>query len=257
MIKMDMLGPTQFWYGDRMLDLPPLERVIHMALRVCGGTMSMTKLAEAVWGSPTGGSPSTLRGCLSRARAKVVAAGGTPEQLTRTQRLSGGQTLVSLADGWDVDADRFRCHAIAASAAYQSGQFGEARAQVDAALELWYEDPLPDAGGRPFAVRYIKELEGIHWSASLTGIKADICLGGHREVVAGLQHLTKSRPGEGEVWMLLATALYRSDRVPEAAEVCKRAITIRRGKGIEARRLQELQHAMLAEAPTPVGPLGW
>jgi DNA-binding SARP family transcriptional activator len=257
MIRMDMLGPAQFWYEERVLEFRPLERLIHMVLLVCGGTMTTTALAEAVWGSPTEKSVVTLRGCLSKARAKVTAAGGTPEQLSRTRRMSSGQTVVSLTHGWDIDTDRFRQHATAASAAYQSGQFGEARAQVNAVLELWYDDPLPDAAGRPFATQYIKDLRGIHRAAFLTGLKAGICLGGHREVIAELEHLTSSRPDEGEAWMLLATALYRSYRELEAAEVCKRAITVRTGNGIEAHRLQELQRALLTEAAPHMGPLGW
>jgi DNA-binding SARP family transcriptional activator len=205
----------------------------------------------------TPGSASTLRGCLSRSRAKVVAAGGTAEQLSRTIRLSGGRTLISVPDGWDVDADRLRQAAAAASVAYESGQLDEAHAWTAAALKLWYDDPLPDAGGRPFAIGYIQELKGIHWSVTLTRIKTDICLGWHREVIAGLERLTLQRPHEGEVWMLLATALYRSDRIPEAAEVCRRAIAAREGKGIDAHRLQGLQHAILTETAPRRGPIGW
>jgi len=123
-------------------------------------------------------------------------------------------------------------------------------------LQLWYDDPLPDAGHRPFAVRYIEELKGIHWSVSLTRIKTDICLGRHREVIAELEELTRQRPNEGEVWMLRAIALYRSDRIPEAVEVCQLAIAAREGKGIEARRLQDLQHAILTETAPVRGPLG-
>ena len=181
----------------------------------------MHQLAEDVWIVPSAGSASTLRGCLSKSRAKLVAAGGTAEQLSRTVRLSGGRTLISLPDGWDVDTDRLRQAAAAASVAYESGHFSEARARAAAALQLWYADPLPDAGHCPFAVRYIEELKGIHWSVSLTRIKTDICLGRHREVIAELEELTRQRPNEGEVWMLQAIALYRSDRIPEAVEVCR------------------------------------
>lgn len=252
-----MLGPAQFWYGDRILVFRPLEKLIHIALLVAGGTLSFQQLAEDVWIVPTAGSASTLRGCLSKSRAKLVAAGGTAEQLSRTIRLSGGRTLVSLPDGWDVDTDRLRQAAAAASVAYESGQFSEARARAAAALQLWYDDPLPDAGHRPFAVRYIEELKGIHWSVSLTRIKTDIWLGRHREVIAELEELTRQRPNEGEVWMLRAIALYRSDRIPEAVEVCQLAIAAREGKGIEARRLQDLQHAILTETAPVRGPLGW
>jgi hypothetical protein len=57
--------------------------------------------------------------------------------------------------------------------------------------------------------------------------------------------------------MLLATALYRSDMALEAAEVCQRAIADWEGQGIEARRLQGLQHAILAEQAPHRGPLDW
>jgi DNA-binding SARP family transcriptional activator len=257
MIKMDMLGPAQLWYNERALNFRPLEKLVHIALRVAGGTRGMTELAEDVWVVPTSGSASTLRGCLSKARAKVVAAGGTAEELTRTIRLSGGRTIVTSPASWNIDTDRFRDGAAAARAAYDAEQFGDAEALANAALKLWYDDPLPDADGRPFALRYIEELEAMHRGATFTRIKAAICLGWHREVIAELRQLAADLPGEGEIPMLLATALYRSDVALEAAEVCQRAIADREGQGIEARRLQGLQHAILNDEALLRGPLGW
>jgi DNA-binding SARP family transcriptional activator len=257
MIKLDMLGPAQFWYGDSLLDFRPLEKLVHIALRVAGGTRGMAELAEDVWVVPTAGSASTLRGCLSKARGKLVASGGVAHELTRTARLSGGRTIVISPGQWDIDADRFRDGAGAAHAAYDTGQFGEARVLADAALKLWYDDPLPDAGGRPFAVQYIEELKAIHWATTLTRIKADVCTGWHREVIPELRQLAVERPGEGEIPMLLATVLYRSDMAPEAVEVCQRAIAGREGQGIEARRLQGFQHAILTDQALHRGPLGW
>jgi hypothetical protein len=139
--------PSEFWYDGQILSFRPLEKVVHIVLHVYGGTMSMTELAEAIWVVPTTASANTLRGCLSKARAKLVAAGGTPDELSRTKRRSGGRTLVSLTDGFDIDANRLRRCAAAASMAYKSGLFGDARAHVDAVLELWYDDPVPDAAG--------------------------------------------------------------------------------------------------------------
>jgi hypothetical protein len=257
MIKMDMLGPARVWYGDCVLDLRPLERLVHIALWVAGGTRSMSELVEDVWLVPTPGSASTLRGCLSKARAKLAAVGGTGDELTRTVRLSSGRTVVTLPGRWDVDADRFREVVAAAHAAYQAMQFGEAQAQAKAALKLWYDDPLPDAGGRPFALRYIEELRTLHWAATLTKVKAEICLGWHREAITDLRHMSADRQGEGEITMLLATALYRSDRPTEAAAVCQRGIADRQGQGVEARRLQDLQHAILTDQAPDRGPLGW
>jgi hypothetical protein len=108
MIRADMLGPSVFRHLDRVIDLRPLERVIHMALYVGGGTLSVTQLAQDVWTVPTPGTLATLRGSLSKSRAKVIAAGGTAAELSRTIRLNGRESVVSLPGGWDVDIDRFR-----------------------------------------------------------------------------------------------------------------------------------------------------
>ena len=257
MIKIDMLGPAKFWYNDLVLDFRPLEKLVHIALQVAGGTRGMAELAEDVWVVPTSGSASTLRGCLSKTRAKIVAAGGTAEELTLTVRLCAGRTVVTTPGKWDVDADRFRDGAASAHAAYDAGQFDEARTLADATLKLWYDDPLPNASDRPFALRYIEELKAIHWAATITRIKADICAGWHRELIAELRYLAADHPGEGEIPMLLATALYRSDMTPEAAEVCQRAIADRAGQGAQACRLQDLQYAILTERAPLCGPLGW
>lgn len=257
MIKMDMLGPSQLWYRDCPLALPPLEKVICIALHVVGGTRSMKELAQDIWVSPSPASVRTLSSCLSRSRHRVIAAGGTAEQLSRTIRRGNDQTLVCLGDGWDVDADRFHDGIAAARVAYESGQYGEARDQAAAALKLWYDDPLPDASGRSFAVKYVDDLKTLHQSLVLTRIKAQICLGWHREVTAELRQLTRERPEETEAWMLLAIALYRSYLVPEAVHVCQRAISAREELGIAARHLQELQYAIINEQAPTRGPLGF
>lgn len=252
-----MLGPSVFRHLDRVIDLRPLERVIHMALYVGGGTLSMTQLAQDVWTVPTPGSAATLRGSLSKSRAKVIAAGGTAEELSRTIRLNGRESVVSLPGGWDVDIDRFRQHAAWASAAYRADRFDEAHAFALAALRLWYHDPLPDAGRRPFAVRFADQLRDIHWATILTKFKAEVTLGRHREVVAELRQLAEFHPEELSIAMLLATALYRSQLLPQATAICGEAITRRDNEGIEARRLREFQHGMLNETAPLSGPLGW
>lgn len=108
MMSVEMLGPAAFRHSGRVIGLRPLEKVIHMAVYVAGGRLSMARLVEDVWTVPTPGSAATLRGCLSKARAKVVAAGGTAEHLSRTIKVCGGQSVVSLPDNWDVDVRVFQ-----------------------------------------------------------------------------------------------------------------------------------------------------
>ena len=72
-----------------------------------------------------------------------------------------------------------------------------------------------------------------------------------------LRYLSADRQDEGEITMLLATALYRSDQPIEAAARCQQGIADGQGQGVEARRLQDLQHAILTDQAADRGPLGW
>jgi DNA-binding SARP family transcriptional activator len=258
MVKMNALGPAQFWYRDVVLKFRPLEKLMLIALWLNGGTRSATELTEDIWIAPTRGSSSTLRGCLSKARARVVAAGGSADELIRTIRLSGGRTFVTLPpEGWAVDIEQFRDSAVSAHLAYEAGQYGEARALAAGALKLWYPDPLPNAENHRFAVRYVAELHAVHFGLLLTRIRADISLGWHREAAAELRQLTNDRRNDGEIGILLATALYRSDQIAEAAAVCRKLITEREKVGIDDYRLNQLQHAILTCQAPARGPLDW
>jgi hypothetical protein len=49
MIRVNMLGPAEFWYRGDLLGLRPLEKEIHIVLWLAGGTLSMQELAEEIW----------------------------------------------------------------------------------------------------------------------------------------------------------------------------------------------------------------
>jgi DNA-binding SARP family transcriptional activator len=257
MIKVNMLGPAEFWYQDRLVPLRPLEKQIRIVLWLAGGTLSQRALAEEIWRVPSPGSANTIRSCLSKSRRQVVASGGTAADLSRTIRLSSARTHIQLPGSWDTDIDQFRRGVEQAREAYARQQFDLSRDLSAAMLSLWHDNPLPDAGDGSLAKRTREDLHDSHWSVTLTRIKTALSLGGHHEVTAELRRLLKDRPSEGAIPLLLATALYRGDRIPEAAKVCERAISAREGRGIEARRVQELQHAILTEAAAIDGPLGW
>ena len=212
LIKVIMIGPGRFWYGDRELDFSPLMRTMHEAVYIAGGTVSTTGLADDLWTAPGPGSLATIRGLLSKSRRKVETAGGTAEQLSRTIRRTGGPSLITIPGSWQVDTEQFRHGTAVARQAYDQGRFTEASSLVTAALKLWYRDPLPDAGNLPFARQCRQDLLNTHWSATLTRIKTTICLGGQREVIPELRELLSDRPDDGEIPMLLAVALYRSEQ---------------------------------------------
>ena len=243
MIRVNMLGPAEFWYEDRLIALRPLEKQLHIVLWLAGGTLSQRALAEEIWRVPSPGSANTIRSCLSKSRRQMMATGGTAADLSRTIRLNSAQTHIQLPGSWDTDIDRFRRGVEQAREAYARQHFDMSRALSDAVLSLWHDNPLPDAGDGSLAKRIREDLHDFHWSVTLTRIKTAVSLGGHHEVTAELRRLLKDRPSEGTIPMLLATVLYRSDRIPEAAKVCERTISAQEGRGIEARRVQELQGA--------------
>ena len=82
-------------------------------------------------------------------------------------------------------------------------------------------------------------------TALLGRIEADIWSGHYREVIGELDVLLAERPDDGAVPRLLATSLYLSERLAEAALVCQQAIVGLQGHGLDAGLMAELQRHVL------------
>jgi tetratricopeptide (TPR) repeat protein len=121
--------------------------------------------------------------------------------------------------------------------------------RLHAALRLW-RGPIPDdVAGSPFAQDEIARLEGLYLTAREARIQADLGVGRHAELLPELELLTAQQPDHEGLRHLLALALYRSHRVDEAAETCRRGITRLLARGHQAPALQRLQTAILRRAP--------
>jgi len=120
--------------------------------------------------------------------------------------------------------------------------------QLHTALELW-RGPIPDhVAGVPFVQDEVARLEGLYLTAREARIQADLDLGRHAELLPELELLTAQQPDHEGLRRLLALALYRSHRVDEAAETCRRGITRLLARGHHAPALQQLQTAILRRA---------
>lgn len=245
MIKLDVLGPLRLRYRGKVIRLQPKQCLVILALMCADGPVNSDRLMHLLWDRPTPGSEKTLRTHISRARKAVIGAGGSGEDLIATIELGGGRTVYRLANGLDIDALRFQQLVAAGCQAFRQGRIDDASAQLSAALASWQGQPLAEASGRPFALGHVQRLEDIYQTAVITQLKAWISLGQHREAVSELSLLTQRWPGEGEVWELLITALYRSDRGAEASNVCRRAIDAMRAEGLDDSLFQQLQRDML------------
>ncbi len=79
--------------------------------------------------------------------------------------------------------------------------------------------------------------------------------GHYREVIGELQILITERPDDGAIPRLLATSLYLSERLAEAALVCQQAIVGLQAHGLSAAPMEELQHHVLNQTLPRRGPL--
>jgi SARP family transcriptional regulator, regulator of embCAB operon len=257
MFQIDVLGPLVIRYRAEVLLLQPMQDIVILALWSAGIAITPDRLAQLIWDHPTSGSVKTTRTHISRARKAVLDAGGATAQFITTTKLGSSRTAYQLASA-DVDADRYAAQVSAAHHAYRCDQYEQAARQVARAQELWRGQPLSNAVGRPFAMPHITRLEIIRKNAVIIQQKAAISLGQHREASGELYPLVQEWPGEGELWMLLAIALYRSDRLGEACEICRQAIRGLQDLGLDdrsTRPLQELQLAILSGTLARSGPL--
>ena len=120
--------------------------------------------------------------------------------------------------------------------------------RLHAALRLW-RGPIPDhVAGSPFVQDEVARLEGLYLTAREARIQADLDLGRHAELLPELELLAAQQPDHEGLRRLLALALYRSHRVDEAAETCRRGITRLLARGHHAPALQQLQIAILRRA---------
>jgi DNA-binding SARP family transcriptional activator len=244
MFELDILGPLVLRAQGRPVWLRPMERAVLLALYCAeGAALSPQRLGALLWDQPGDRSPVTLRRHIAGTRK--AAAG----DVVVTRRPGSGAMSYSLGIGREqIDAVRFQRQVADGCQEFRQGRFGESAWQLERVLEQWRGMPLAEPARRPFARAQITRLENTYRTAVITKLKADISLGKHREVTGELEALTMAWPEDGEVWRLLVTCLYRSERPMEAARVCRQAIQALRDQGLDDRPMRELQHAALAGA---------
>jgi len=261
LITIDLLSSFRLSCDGQPVVLPHRRILLIQALWCAGGPVPADSLMRRLQDRPGPGSRITMRTHISRTRAAVAAAGGQLRELIITKQAGPGQTAYQLADGLEVDAERFQHHARLGSQAVRAGDYERGAEILDGALSLWGADPdddrrpLPEAADRPFARQRRVRLRDMRKDAMLAMLTAFVSLGRHREAVAELEQIMAEHPGEGAAPRLLAVALYRCERTADAAAVCRRAIEDLRAAGHDDTPFQELQHAILTRSLPPNGAL--
>ena len=217
-----------------------------LALHV-GRAVPTAQLIVDVWGErPPGSAVHTLESYISRLRHVLNASG------------AAGAVVVSKSAGYMLDAAqghvnvwRFRELAARGGAAVEAGDAATAAALVGAAIDLWRGPALADIREAAFAAPAVQRLEEERLTALENLMEARLALGQHRELVAELEALIAGSPYREHFHAQLMLALYRSGRQADALAAFGRVRNTLSGElGIEpGRKLRELQHAVLLQAP--------
>jgi DNA-binding SARP family transcriptional activator len=254
LITINLLSSFRLTYGSQPVPLQYRQVLLIEALWCAGGPVTADRLMRWLWSHPGRGARDTLRSHVSRTRRAAAAAGADPKQLIITGKLAEGRTMYQLADGLDIDAERFGQLAAAGSRAVRDSDYERGAEILARALSLWGNDPdedwrpLAEAAHRPFARQRRLRLREMRKDAMLAISTAFVEQGRHREAVAGLEQVTHEYPDEGAALRLLAIALYKCERMGDAAGVCRRAIVSLRAAGHDDTPFQDLQRAILDRA---------
>ncbi|MFC4586427.1 ATP-binding protein [Sphaerisporangium corydalis] len=188
-----------------------------------------------------------------------AAAGNAIQALvSRLRHLIGDDAVVRHPSGYelavgpdDVDARRFERLAAEGRQALATGDPSRAAAKLREALGLWRGTALADVGDAPFAPAAAAGLAELRLRAAEDHADAELALGGHRDVVAGLRELVEANPLRERLVGALMRALYGSGRQAEALaayEECRRRLAEELGADPSA-ALADVHMAVLRADP--------
>jgi len=191
-----------------------MERCLLAALAVrCGEAVSAESLVDALWADdPPRTAAKTLQNYVLHVRRAM--AGMT------------GLSIVTQPSGYCLRAPPETVDARRAESLITAGRRdpdpAAAARRFRQALDLWRGPALQEFADRPFARAEASRLEELREAALEDLFDAELALGRHHEVVAGLEGLVTRGPLRERRWSQLMVALYRDGRQAEALEAFHR-----------------------------------
>ena len=215
--RIGVLGPVEL-AGDGPVQLGgAMERCLLAVLAVhCGEVVSVAALVDALWGDdPPRTAGKTLQNYvlrLRRAMAGVAGPGIVTEPSGYCLRASPGMVDAKLAESLIGEG----------RGELAGGDPAAAARLLRRALDLWRGPALQEFADRPFAAAEASRLEELREAALEDLFDAELALGRHHEVVAGLEGLVARGPLRERRWGQLMVALYRDGRQAEALDAFRR-----------------------------------
>src|SRR5215831_3629456 len=254
MVEFGLLGPLLIRREAEEVPIPAArQRVVLAALLFkANQVVPVGELAEALWdeGPPTS-ARATVRNYVKRLRRAL----GDVDRLRIATR--GDGYLIGVADG-ELDLARFEVLRDQAGKHARAGRWEQASAALHAALALWRGEPLADVPSDVLVRREGPRLAEARLQAAEDRFEADLQLGRHGEVIAGLRQLAESEPLRERLHELLMLALYRAGRQADALAAYRRArATLVDELGIgPGPALRGLHQQMMAGDPALAAPAG-
>jgi DNA-binding SARP family transcriptional activator/tetratricopeptide (TPR) repeat protein len=241
-----LLGPLAVRLGAQHVEVPAAKQRVVLAVLAlrAGQVVPGDELVEFVWG---GNAPRSADGSIRNyiwcLRVLLGDAGG------RIVTQSPGYRLDAGADELDVLAFRQLCGDGAALA--RAGSWHRTVDVLGEALALWRGTPLGDVPCEMLQRDWVPQLAEERLRATEQRIGAQLELGRHSEVLAGLEQMAAEHPLRERVQELLMMALYRSGHPAEALAAFRRLRQMLAAElGVEpGGHLQRLHQRMLARDP--------
>jgi YVTN family beta-propeller protein len=239
-----ILGPFEVVDGDRELAMGGPQQRALLALLVLhrDEVVSSDRLIEELWaGRPPATAGKIVQGYVSHLR-KVL---GDDVLLTR----SGGYRLAAGPE--QVDAERFTQLVGDGRRSLAAGNASGAQDLLSSALSLWRGEPLADLAYEQFAREAISRLQEERLAALEDRIDADLSLGGHHDLVAELESLSRRHPNRERLLGQLMLSLYCCGRQSDALDAYRRGRqSLRDELGLEpGPELRTLEQRILDQDP--------
>jgi DNA-binding SARP family transcriptional activator len=248
-VEYRVLGPLEVLSDGTQLALGGAKQRALLALLLihANEALSTDRLVEALWPKqppPTAGH--TIQVYVSNLR-KVL---GADRLLTRPPGY-----LLSVASE-ELDLARFERLLDEADRTLAAGEPQRAAPALEEALSLWRGPALADFTYEPFALGAIARLEELRLVAHEAQFEAELTLGRHSGLIAGLQAIVEQHPFRERMREQLMLALYRAGRQAEALEVFQQTRRLLVDElGIEpGPSLQDLERAILRHDPRIASP---
>jgi predicted ATPase/DNA-binding SARP family transcriptional activator len=241
-----VLGPLEVTSrrGDVLIRSAQLRRLLAILLVHAGAVVSSDRLIDELWdGQPPAGAAQSMWTCVARLRRVLAAGSDDPVLMTRPP----GYVLQVEPD--QIDAARFERLLIEASR-LSTDQAQSAVDMLTQGLALWRGPAFAEFVDTTFASAEAARLEELRLTAYERRCEAELELGRHAELIAGLQSFITANPLREAPRGQLMLALYRSGRQAEALEAYQTYQSLLQTElGLDPSALLRTRHArMLRQA---------